>query len=84
MLNLPDYPQTNGPEFIEPAKEFADIIIPNNRRNTVNIDIIKTIVHNPFFNSNEKVSEYSHYKGRRLSCHISCFAIWMLFFDRYP
>ena len=36
-------------EFIEPAKEFADIIIPNNRRNTVAIDIIKTIVHNRIF-----------------------------------
>ena len=33
-------------QFIEPAKEFADIIIPNNRHNTVAIDIIKTIVHN--------------------------------------
>ena len=36
-------------EFIETAKEFADIIIPNNRRNTVAIDIIKTIVHNRIF-----------------------------------
>lgn len=35
--------------FIEPAKEFADIIIPNNRRNKVAIDIIKTIVHNRIF-----------------------------------
>ena len=33
-------------QFIEPMKEFADIIIPNNRYNTVAIDIIKTIVHN--------------------------------------
>ena len=36
-------------EFIEPAKEFADIIIPNNKRNKVAIDIIKTIVHNRIF-----------------------------------
>lgn len=33
-------------KFIEPVKEYADIIIPNNRRNFVAIDIIKTIVHN--------------------------------------
>ena len=33
-------------QFIEPTKEYADIIIPNNRRNTVAIDIVKAIVHN--------------------------------------
>ncbi|ATA76210.1 Uridine kinase [Capnocytophaga canimorsus] len=33
-------------QFIEPAKEFADIIIPNNKRNSVAIDIVKTIIHN--------------------------------------
>ena len=33
-------------EFIEPTKEYADIIIPNNRHNRVAIDIVKTIVHN--------------------------------------
>ncbi|MDO4783374.1 MAG: uridine kinase [Capnocytophaga felis] len=33
-------------QFIEPTKEYADIIIPNNRRNNVAIDIIKTIVRN--------------------------------------
>lgn len=33
-------------EFIEPTKEYADIIIPNNRHNKVAIDIVKTIVHN--------------------------------------
>ena len=31
-------------QFIEPSKEFADIIIPNNRYNTVAIDIIRTII----------------------------------------
>ncbi len=36
-------------QFIEPTKEFADIIIPNNRRNTVAIDILKTLVHNRIF-----------------------------------
>lgn len=30
--------------FIEPTKEFADIIIPNNHYNTVAIDIVKTII----------------------------------------
>jgi len=30
-------------EFIEPTKEYADIIIPNNRHNKVAIDIVKTI-----------------------------------------
>lgn len=31
-------------QFIEPMKEFADIIIPNNKHNTVAIDIVKTII----------------------------------------
>ncbi|ATA69023.1 uridine kinase [Capnocytophaga cynodegmi] len=33
-------------QFIEPTKEYADIIIPNNKRNNVAIGIIRTIVHN--------------------------------------
>ena len=37
-------------EFIEPTKEFADIIIPNNRYNTVAIDIVKTIINNKLIN----------------------------------
>lgn len=32
-------------QFIEPTKEYADIIIPNNRYNTVAIDIVKTIIN---------------------------------------
>lgn len=31
-------------QFIEPTKEFADIIIPNNRYNTVAVDMIRKIV----------------------------------------
>ncbi|RDK87054.1 uridine kinase [Marinirhabdus gelatinilytica] len=31
-------------QFIEPTKEFADIIIPNNRYNTVAVDVIRNIV----------------------------------------
>ncbi len=31
-------------QFIEPTKVFADIVIPNNRRNIVGIDIVKNIV----------------------------------------
>ena len=30
--------------FIEPTKEFADIIIPTNRYNTVAVDIVQTII----------------------------------------
>lgn len=33
-------------QFIEPSKEFADIIIPNNQYNTVAIDMVKTIITN--------------------------------------
>lgn len=33
-------------QFIEPMKEYADIIIPNNRYNTVAIDIVRTIINN--------------------------------------
>ncbi|MBC6997934.1 uridine kinase [Cytophaga sp. FL35] len=32
-------------QFIEPSKEYADIIIPNNKYNTVAIDIVKTIIN---------------------------------------
>lgn len=32
-------------QFIEPMKEYADIIIPNNHYNTVAIDIVKTIIN---------------------------------------
>lgn len=31
-------------QFIEPMKEYADIIIPNNKHNTVAVDIVKTII----------------------------------------
>ena len=33
-------------QFIEPMKEYADIIIPNNKYNTVAVDIVKTIINN--------------------------------------
>ncbi|WP_100612154.1 uridine kinase [Confluentibacter lentus] len=32
-------------QFIEPTKEYADIIIPNNKYNTVAIDIVRSIIH---------------------------------------
>lgn len=32
-------------QFIEPTKEYADMIIPNNKYNTVAIDIVKTIIN---------------------------------------
>lgn len=32
-------------EFIEPTKEFADIIIPTNRYNTVAVNLIRTIIN---------------------------------------
>lgn len=32
-------------QFIEPAKEYADIIIPNNNYNTVAVDIVRTIIN---------------------------------------
>jgi len=31
-------------EFIEPTKEFADIIIPTNKYNTVAVDLLRTII----------------------------------------
>ncbi|MBT8255534.1 MAG: uridine kinase [Bacteroidia bacterium] len=32
-------------QFIEPTKEFADIIIPTNRYNTVAVELIRNIIH---------------------------------------
>ncbi len=42
------YQQTLKPmhdQFIEPTKEFADIIIPNNHYNTVAVEMVRTIVN---------------------------------------
>ena len=33
-------------QFIEPTKNFADIIIPNDRYNTVAVDIVRTVITN--------------------------------------
>jgi uridine kinase len=33
-------------QFIEPMKEYADIIIPNNKHNTVAVDIVRIIINN--------------------------------------
>ncbi len=41
-------------QFIEPTKEYADIIIPNNRYNTVAIDIVKTIINDRLYNGSIK------------------------------
>ncbi len=32
-------------QFIEPSKEFADIIIPNNKYNTVAVDIVRSLIN---------------------------------------
>ncbi len=32
-------------QFIEPSKEFADLIIPNNHYNTVAVDMVRTIIN---------------------------------------
>jgi uridine kinase len=32
-------------QFIEPTKSFADIIIPNDRFNTVAIDVVRAVIH---------------------------------------
>jgi uridine kinase len=45
---LGKYQETLKPmhhQFIEPTKEFADIIIPNNKYNTVAVDIVRTIIN---------------------------------------
>lgn len=45
---LNSYQKTIKPmhnEFIEPSKEYADIIIPNNKYNTVAVDMVRTIIN---------------------------------------
>jgi len=45
---LNSYQKTIKPmhnEFIEPSKEYSDIIIPNNKYNTVAVDIVRTIIN---------------------------------------
>lgn len=32
-------------QFIEPSKEYADIIIPNNKYNTVAVDVVRSVVN---------------------------------------
>lgn len=39
-------------QFIEPTKEFADIIIPNNKYNTVAVDIVRTIINEKGYDIN--------------------------------
>ena len=39
-------------EFIEPTKSYADIIIPNDRYNTVAIDIVRTVINERLIGSN--------------------------------
>lgn len=39
-------------EFIEPTKEYADIIIPNNKYNTVAVEIVKSIINEKLAKSN--------------------------------
>ncbi|APD06377.1 uridine kinase [Flavobacteriaceae bacterium UJ101] len=38
-------------QFIEPTKSFADIIVPNMRRNPVAINILKTVIQDKLINS---------------------------------
>ncbi len=37
-------------QFIEPGKSLADIIIPNDRYNTVAVDIVRTVISNKLIN----------------------------------
>jgi uridine kinase len=32
-------------QFIEPTKAFADIIIPNDKYNTVDIDVVRSVIN---------------------------------------
>ena len=41
-------------QFIEPTKEFADIIIPNNKYNTVAVNIVRTIINDRLYNGTIK------------------------------
>lgn len=45
LLRYQDTLKPMHEQFIEPMKEYADIIIPNNRYNTVAVDIVKTIIN---------------------------------------
>ncbi|MEN1783598.1 MAG: uridine kinase [Bacteroidota bacterium] len=38
-------------EFIEPSKEYADLIIPNNHYNTVAVDMVRTIINEKLIRS---------------------------------
>jgi uridine kinase len=37
-------------EFIEPTKNFADMIIPNDKYNTVAIDIVRSVINESLIN----------------------------------
>jgi uridine kinase len=36
-------------QFIEPTKAFADIIIPNDKYNTVAIDVVRAVINQKFY-----------------------------------
>ncbi len=44
LLRYQDTLKPMHQEFIEPTKNYADIIIPNDRYNTVAIDIVRTVI----------------------------------------
>jgi len=41
-------------QFIEPTKRYADIIIPNDRYNTVAVDIVRTVIKNKLRKERDK------------------------------
>ncbi|MCK4562659.1 MAG: uridine kinase, partial [Flavobacteriaceae bacterium] len=45
LLRYQDTLKPMHQEFIEPTKNYADIIIPNDRYNTVAIDIVRTVIN---------------------------------------
>ena len=53
-------------QFIEPTKEFADIIIPTNKHNTVAVNLIRSIINQKLAEHNLKFSEIKQKKWIRI------------------
>ena len=73
-------------QFIEPTKEYADIIIPNNKYNTVAVEIVKSIINEK---NNAVIMAFKDLKQKKwfkimtnmYVLVLTVFVVWMLFFD---
>jgi uridine kinase len=66
------YFETMHQQFIEPTKAFADIIIPNDRHNTVAIDVVRAVINQRIYNF-IVILTWHKFKETTPACHRGLF-----------